>query len=35
LKLHEALEKSGLKPDNVEWFADAIEIGVVELPDSE
>jgi hypothetical protein len=26
LKLHEALKKRGLNPNNVEWFADAMEI---------
>jgi DNA-binding CsgD family transcriptional regulator len=35
LKLHSALKKRGLNPDNVEWFADAIETGAVELPESD
>jgi FtsZ-binding cell division protein ZapB len=33
LKLHKGLKKRGLNPDNVEWFVDAIEIGVVRLPE--
>ena len=33
LKLHKTLKQKGLNPDNVEWFADAIEIGAVELPE--
>ena len=33
LKLHKALKKRGLNPNNVEWFADAIETGVIEIPD--
>ena len=33
LKLHKALKKRGLKPDNVEWFADAVEMGAVKLPE--
>jgi hypothetical protein len=31
LKLHRALKKRGLNPENVEWFADAIETGVIKL----
>jgi hypothetical protein len=30
LKLHKALKKRGLNPNNVEWFADAIETGAIE-----
>jgi hypothetical protein len=33
LKLHETLKKRGLNPDNVEWFVDLIELGVVKLPE--
>jgi hypothetical protein len=33
LKLHKVLKKRGLNPDNVEWFVDAIDIGVVKLPE--
>jgi hypothetical protein len=33
LKLHETLKKRGLNPDNVEWFVDFIELGVVKLPE--
>jgi hypothetical protein len=29
LKLHKALKKKGLNPNNVEWFVNAIEMGVV------
>jgi uncharacterized protein YoxC len=32
LKLHKALKKRGLNPNNVEWFANAIEMGAVKLP---
>jgi hypothetical protein len=31
LKLHHALKKRGLNHNNVEWFADAIETGVIKL----
>jgi peptidoglycan hydrolase CwlO-like protein len=30
LKLHKALKKRGLNPNNVEWFAEAIETGAIE-----
>jgi predicted nuclease with TOPRIM domain len=33
LKLHKALKKRGLNPDNVDEFAYAIEIGIVKLPE--
>jgi hypothetical protein len=33
LKLHKALKKRGLNPDNVEWFADAIETGATKIPE--
>jgi hypothetical protein len=33
LKLHTALKKRGLNPDNVEWFADAIETGAIKVPE--
>ncbi|HZA06773.1 MAG TPA: hypothetical protein VE619_03630, partial [Nitrososphaeraceae archaeon] len=33
LKLHKTLRKKGLNPKNVEWFGDAIEMGVVKLPE--
>jgi hypothetical protein len=33
LKLHKVLKKRGLNPKNVEWFADAIETGVIKLPE--
>ena len=33
LKLHKALKKKGLNPKNADEFADAIEIGVVKLPE--
>jgi hypothetical protein len=33
LKLHKVLKKGGLNPKNVEWFADAIETGVIKLPE--
>jgi predicted nucleic acid-binding Zn-ribbon protein len=32
LKLHKALKKRGLNPNNVEWFADAIETGAIKIP---
>ena len=32
LKLHSALKKEGMRPDNVEWFANAMETGAVKLP---
>jgi predicted nucleic acid-binding Zn-ribbon protein len=31
LKLHKALKKKGLNPNNVEWFADAIETGAIKI----
>ncbi|HZI72294.1 MAG TPA: hypothetical protein VFD60_14145 [Nitrososphaeraceae archaeon] len=33
LKLHKTLKKKGLNHDNVEWFVDAIEMGIVKLPE--
>ena len=33
LKLHKALKKSGLNPNNVEWFAEAIETGAIKIPE--
>jgi predicted nucleic acid-binding Zn-ribbon protein len=33
LKLHKALKKTGLNPNNVEWFADAIETGAIKIPE--
>jgi hypothetical protein len=33
LKLHKALKKRGLNLNNVEWFADAIEIGAIKIPE--
>ena len=33
MKLHTALKKRGLNPDNVEWFADAIETGAIKIPE--
>ena len=33
MKLHRALKKRGLNPDNVEWFVDLIELGIVKLPE--
>jgi hypothetical protein len=33
LKLHKALKKSGLNSNNVEWFAEAIETGVIKIPE--
>ncbi|HEY6883430.1 MAG TPA: hypothetical protein VI278_05265 [Nitrososphaeraceae archaeon] len=33
LKLHKVLKKRGLNPGNVEWFADAIEMGTIKLPE--
>ena len=33
LKLHSALKKEGMRPDNVEWFANAMETGAVKLPE--
>jgi transcriptional regulator len=33
LKLHKVLKKRGLNPANVEWFADAIEMGTIKLPE--
>jgi hypothetical protein len=31
LKLHKALKRKGLTPNNVEWFANAIEAGTIKL----
>jgi chromosome segregation ATPase len=33
LKLHKAMKNSGLNPNNVEWFADAIETGAIKIPE--
>ena len=33
LKLHKALNKRGLNPNNVEWFANAIETGDIKIPE--
>jgi predicted nucleic acid-binding Zn-ribbon protein len=33
LKLHKALKKRGLNPNNVEWFANAIETGAIKIPE--
>jgi hypothetical protein len=33
LKLHKALKKKGLNPNNVEWFADAIETRAIKIPE--
>ena len=33
LKLHKTLKKRGLNPNNVEWFADAIETGAIKIPE--
>jgi hypothetical protein len=33
LNLHKALKKRGLNPNNVEWFADAIETGAIKIPE--
>jgi hypothetical protein len=33
LKLHKALKKKGLNPNNVKWFADAIETGAIKIPE--
>jgi len=33
LKLHKALKKRALNPNNVEWFADAIETGAIKIPE--
>ena len=33
MKLHSALKKKGFNPANAEWFADAIEKGIVKLPE--
>ena len=33
LKLHKALKKKGLNPNNVEWFVEAIETGAIKIPD--
>ncbi|HET7283347.1 MAG TPA: hypothetical protein VFI70_01555 [Nitrososphaeraceae archaeon] len=34
LKLHKVLKKRGLNPNNVEWFANAIETGAIKIRDS-
>jgi hypothetical protein len=33
LNLHKALKKKGLNPNNVEWFADAVETGAIKIPE--
>jgi hypothetical protein len=33
LRLYSTLKKTGLNPDNVDWFANAIETGVIKLPE--
>ena len=33
MKLHKALKKKGLNPNNVEWFANAIETGAIKIPE--
>ena len=33
LKLHKALKKKGLNPNNVEWFANAIEAEAIKIPE--
>ncbi|MBV9178387.1 MAG: hypothetical protein JO297_15275, partial [Nitrososphaeraceae archaeon] len=33
LKLHKALKKRGLNPQNTESFVDLIELGIVKLPE--
>jgi transposase len=33
LKLHRVLKRKGLTADNIEWFANAIETGVIKLPE--
>ena len=33
LKLHKSLKKKGLNPNNIEWFADAIETGAIKIPE--
>ena len=33
LKLHKTLKKRGLNPNNVEWFANAIETGAIKIPE--
>ena len=33
LKLHRVLKKRGLNPSNLEWFAHAIEMGAIQLPE--
>ena len=33
LKLHKALKKKGLNPENTESFVDLIELGIVKLPE--
>jgi hypothetical protein len=35
LGLYRALKRRGLNPDNVEWFVNAIETGVIKLPELE
>jgi hypothetical protein len=31
--LHKVLKRKGLTASNVEWFANAVEIGVIKLPE--
>jgi predicted transcriptional regulator len=33
LKLHKALKKRGLNPNNVEWFANAVETEAIRIPE--
>jgi hypothetical protein len=33
LKLHKVFKRKGLTAYNVEWFANAIEIGAIKLPE--
>ena len=33
LKIHKVLKRKGLAAGNVEWFANAIEIGIIKLPE--
>jgi hypothetical protein len=33
LELHKALNKRGLNPNNMKWFADAIETGAIGIPE--
>jgi len=33
LKLHKVLKRKGLTAGNIEWFANAIDIGTIKLPE--